>query len=73
MVLWAYITAYKISIRQTPFKLIYGQKTIIPLHLCANAERITFVLEFGHILNTKQCFYQVNKLKEEIMLAQQHK
>jgi hypothetical protein len=29
-------------------------------------------LEFDHILNTRQCFYQLNQLEEERMLAQQH-
>jgi hypothetical protein len=72
MVLWAYRTAYKILTGQTPFKLVYGQEVIIPLHFYENAGRITFVLEFDHILNTRQHFYQVNKLEEERMLAQQH-
>jgi hypothetical protein len=71
-VLWAYRTTYKRSTGQTPFKLVYGQEVVIPLHFCANAGRITYVLEFDHILNTRQCFYQLNQLEEERMLAQQH-
>ena len=31
-VLWAYRTTYKQSTDQTPFRLVYGQEVIIPLH-----------------------------------------
>jgi len=59
-------------IDQTPFKLVYDQEAVIPLHLCANAIWIDSILEFYHMVNTLQCFYQLNKLEEERMLAQQH-
>jgi hypothetical protein len=52
--LWAYGTAYKILTGQTPFKLVYGQEVVIPLHFCANAGRIASVLEFDHIPNKQQ-------------------
>jgi hypothetical protein len=71
-ILWAYRTTYKISTGQTPFKLVYGQEVIIPLHFCANAGQIASVLEFDHIRDTRKHFYQLNQLEEEIMLAQQH-
>jgi hypothetical protein len=70
--MWEYKTAYKRSTGQTLFKLVYGQEAIIPLHFCANAGRITFILEFDHILNMRQHLYQVNQLEEERMLSQQH-
>ena len=31
-ILWAYITTYKHSIDQTPFRLVYGQEAVVPLH-----------------------------------------
>jgi hypothetical protein len=63
---------YKRSTGQTPFKLVYGQEVVIPLHFCANIGRIASILEFDHMLNTRQHFYQLNQLEEERMLAQQH-
>ena len=32
VVLWAYRTAYKQSTDQTPFRLVYGQEAVVPLH-----------------------------------------
>jgi hypothetical protein len=72
VVLWAYRTSYKRSTGQTPFKLVYGQEVVIPLHFWENAERVASVLRYDHTLNIKQRFYQFNKLEEEIMLALQH-
>jgi hypothetical protein len=36
-ILWAYRTMYKRLTGQMPFKLVYGQEAVIPLHFCANA------------------------------------
>jgi hypothetical protein len=63
---------YKISNGQLPFKLVYGPEVVVPLQFCANAGRITFVLEFKHMINTRQHLYHLNKLEEERMLSQQH-
>jgi hypothetical protein len=57
--LWAYRTTYKISTGQTPFKLVYGQEVVIPLHFYANVGQIAYVLEFDHMLNTRQHFYHL--------------
>lgn len=72
VILWAYRTTYKRSTAQTPFKLVYGKEVVIPLHFWANAERVASVLRYDHTLNTKQHFYQFNKLEEERMLVLQH-
>ena len=32
VVLWAYRTTYKRSTDQTPFRLVYGQEAVVPLH-----------------------------------------
>jgi len=63
---------YKTSTHQTPFKLVYGQEFVIPLHFYENTGRIASVLKFNHMLNTRHHFYQLNQLEEERMLAQQH-
>jgi len=63
VVLWAYKMTYKRSTGQTPFKLVYGQEVVIPLHLSANAGHISSSLEFDHIFNTHQRLYQLNKLE----------
>ena len=31
-ILWAYMTDYKRSTDQTPFRLVYGQEAVVPLH-----------------------------------------
>ena len=30
---WVYRTAYKVTIRFTPFQLVYGQEAILPIDL----------------------------------------
>jgi len=57
---------------QTPFKLVDDQEVVIPLHFCANMDRIASILEFDHVLNTRKHLYQLNQLEEERMLTQQH-
>ena len=32
-ILWAYGATYKRYTSQTPFKLVYGQEVVVPLHL----------------------------------------
>jgi len=54
IVLWDYRIPYKRSIDQMPFNLFYAQEVVIPLHFCANARRITSILEFDHIINKLQ-------------------
>jgi transposase InsO family protein len=62
-ILWAYRTTYKISTVQTPFKLVYGQEAVILLHFCANTGPIDSILEFDHMVNTRQCFYHLKQLE----------
>jgi hypothetical protein len=59
VILWAYRTTYKRSTGKIPFKLVYGQEVVIPLHFWENAERVASVLRYDHTLNTKQHFYQL--------------
>ena len=43
-VLWAYRTAYKRSTDQTPFRLVYGQEGVVPLHFWQQTPNITNIL-----------------------------
>lgn len=45
-VLWAYRTANNKLSGQTPFKLIYGQEAVVPLHFRADVDKVARVLEF---------------------------
>ena len=44
-VLWAYRTSYKKATNQTPFKLVYGQEAIVPLHFRQHTPEIAHVLK----------------------------
>ena len=44
-VLWAYRTTYKRATNQTPFKLVYGQEAIVPLHFRQNTPEIAHILK----------------------------
>jgi hypothetical protein len=70
---WEYRNAYKRSTGQTPFKLVYGQDAIIPLHFWENAETLEYLLRYDLTLNKKEHFYQLNKLEEERILALHHR
>ena len=43
-ILWAYRKTYKISTGHTPFKMAYGQESIVPLHFKQQALDISQVL-----------------------------
>ena len=44
-VLWAYRTSYKKATNHTPFKLVYGQEAIVPLHFKQYTPEIAHVLK----------------------------
>ena len=44
-ILWAYKTTYQKATNQTPFKLVYGQEAIVPLHFRHNTPEIAHVLK----------------------------
>ena len=45
VVLWAYKTTYKRETCQTPFKFIYGQEVVVPLHFRQHTLEIAKVLK----------------------------
>ena len=44
-ILWAYRTTYKRETNQTPFKLVYGQEVVVPLHFRQHTVEIAKVLK----------------------------
>lgn len=71
-VLWAYITTYKISINQTPFKMVYGQEVVVPLHFRQHTVEIAkvFKLDIGEAKHER--LFQLQKLEEDRVIALQH-
>jgi hypothetical protein len=49
---------------KTPFKLVYGQEVVIPLHFWANSDRVAVVAKFDQDRSKKDHLYQLNKLEE---------
>ena len=71
-VLWAYRIAYKRSTDQTPFRLVYGQEAVIPLHFRQQTPIIVNILHINVEEARKDRLMQLTKLEEHQMLAIQH-
>ena len=71
-VLWAYKTTYKRETNQTPFKLVYGQEVVVPLHFRQHTVEIAKVhkLDIGEAKHER--LFQLQKLKEDRVIALQH-
>ena len=46
VVLWAYRMTYERSLKKTPFRLVYGQEAVIPLHF---SQQIPIIVNILHI------------------------
>ena len=44
-VLWSYRTTYKRETNQIPFKMVYGQEVVVPLHFIQRTVEILKVLK----------------------------
>ena len=71
-VLWAYRTTYKRETNQTPFKLVYGQEAIVPLHFRQHTTKIAHVLKIDTSEVKNERIFQLQKLKEDGIMAMQH-
>ena len=71
-VLWAYITTYKRATNQTPFKLVYGQEAIVPLHFRQNTPEITHILKIDAIESRNERMFHLQKLEEDRVMAIHH-
>ena len=70
--LWAYRTTYKIETNQIPFKLVYGQQVVVPLHFRQHTPEIVEVLKLDMGETKNERIFQLQKLEEDIIMAIQH-
>ena len=68
-VLWAYKTTYKRTTDQTPFQLVYGQETVIPLHFRQQTPIIVDILHVDVKQGRKDRLMQLSKLEEHRMIS----
>ena len=71
-VLWAHITTYKRETNQTPFKLVYGQEFVIPLHFRQHTIEIAEVLKLDIGEAKHERLFQLQKLEEDKIISLQH-
>ena len=71
-VLWAYRTAYKRSTDQTPFRLVYGQEAVVPLHFRQQTPIVAQLLHIDVEHARKDRLFQLSKLEEHRVMALQH-
>ena len=64
-VLWAYRTTYKRSTNQTPFRLVYGQEAVVPLHFRQQTPIIADILHVDVEEGRKDRLIQLRKLEEQ--------
>ena len=71
-VLWEYRIAYKRATNQTPFKLVYGQEAIVPLHFRKHTLEIVEVLKLDNGEAKHERIFQLKKLEEDKIISIQH-
>lgn len=62
---WAYRTIYKRETNQTPFKLVYGQEVVVPLHFRQHTPEIAEVLKIDMGEAKNERIFQLQKLEED--------
>ena len=65
-------TSYKRATNQTPFKLVYGQEVVVPLHFRQHTLEIAKVLKLDIGEAKYERIFQLQKLEEDIVIALQH-
>ena len=64
--------AYKHSTDQTPFRLVYGQEAVVPLHFREQTPIITNILHVNVEQGRKDRLMQLSKLEEHRLISLQH-
>jgi len=62
--LWTYRIAYKVTTKQTPFQLVYGQEAILPIELEVQSLRIAMEHRLGGEDSLKERYTMLKKLDE---------
>ena len=57
---------------QTPFRLVYGQEVVVPLHFQQQTPIITEILHVDVEQGRKDRLFQLSKLEEHRLIAIQH-
>ena len=70
--LWAYITTYQIATNATPYSLVYGVETMLPLEKEIRSLRITLQEGLTNEENVKLRLQELEALDEKRLDAQQH-
>ena len=68
----AYRTTYKKETNQTPFKLVYGQEVVVPLHFRQHTSKIAHVLKIDTSEAKNERMFQLQKLEEDRIISIQH-
>ena len=63
--LWAYRTAFKVSMKQTPFRLVYGQEAIVPFEFMIPALKISAQHDLDPEANALTRLMELEKLDEQ--------
>ena len=70
--LWAYKTTQKRETNQTPFKLVYGQEVVVPLHFRQHTLEIAKVLKLDIGEAKHERLFQLKELEEDRIISLQH-
>ena len=68
-ILWDYRIDYKRSTCQTPFRMVYGQEAVVPLHFKQQAPKIAQVLKLDLTKAKEDRLFQLQKLEEDELNA----
>ena len=63
--LWAYRTAFKVSTKQTPFRLVYGQEAIVPFEFLLPALKVSVQYNLDPESNLQTRLLELEKLDEQ--------
>ena len=69
-VLWAYRTSYKVTIRSTPFQMVYGQEAVVPAEFTIPSLRMAIESRWEQNDSLKDRLEKLIKLEERRITTQ---